>query len=68
MGSPCLFTRQQSLKMGYFYWLRIESLRQIGEMACVTSAWFSRGQTLKVIPLKLFYYQTFFQTWGNEHS
>ena len=22
MGSPCLFTRQQALKMGYFYWLR----------------------------------------------
>ena len=25
-----------------------ESLRQIGETACVTSAWSSRGQTLKV--------------------
>ena len=25
MGSPCLFTRQQSLKMGYFYWLRVKS-------------------------------------------
>ena len=24
-----------------------ESLRQIGEMACVTSAWSARGQTLK---------------------
>ena len=23
---------------------------------------------LKVIPLKLFYYQTFFETWCNEHS
>ena len=22
MGSPCLFTCQQALKMGYFYWLR----------------------------------------------
>ena len=22
----------------------------------------------KVIPLKLFYYQTFFETWCNEHS
>ena len=21
MGSPCSFTRQQALKMGYFYWL-----------------------------------------------
>ena len=20
MGSPCLFTRQRALKMGYFYW------------------------------------------------
>ena len=26
-----------------------ESLREIGEMACVTSAWSSRGQTLKTI-------------------
>ena len=25
MGSPCLFTRQRSLKMGYFYWLRVKS-------------------------------------------
>ena len=25
-----------------------ESFRQIGEMACVTSAWSSRGQTLKI--------------------
>ena len=25
MGSPCLFTRQQALKMGYFYWLRVIS-------------------------------------------
>ena len=24
MGSPCLFTRQQSLKLGYFYWLRVK--------------------------------------------
>ena len=23
---------------------------------------------LKVIPLKLFYYQTFFETWRNYHS
>ena len=25
MGSPCLFTRQQALKTGYFYWLRVKS-------------------------------------------
>ena len=25
-------------------------------------------QRFKVIPLKLFYYQTFFETWRNEHS
>ena len=23
---------------------------------------------IKVIPLKLFYYQTFFETWHNQHS
>ena len=28
MGSPCLFTRQQALKIGYFYWLRPE-VRQV---------------------------------------
>ena len=25
MRSPCLFRRQQALKTGYFYWLRVES-------------------------------------------
>ena len=25
MGSPCLFTRQQALKMGYIYWLRVKN-------------------------------------------
>ena len=24
MGSPCLFTRQQALKLEYFYWLRVK--------------------------------------------
>ena len=25
MGSPCSFTRQQALKMGHFYWLRVKT-------------------------------------------
>ena len=25
MGSPCLFTCQRALKMGYFYWLRVKN-------------------------------------------
>ena len=25
MGSPCLFTRQQALKMWYLYWLRVKT-------------------------------------------
>ena len=29
MGSPCLFTRQQALKTGYFYWLRVKSLNHL---------------------------------------
>ena len=29
MGSPCLFTRQKALKMGYFYWLRVKSLNYL---------------------------------------
>ena len=29
MGSPCLFMRQQALKMGYFYWLRVKSLNHL---------------------------------------
>ena len=29
MGSPCLFSRQQALKMGYFYWLRVKNANYI---------------------------------------
>ena len=29
MGSPCLFTCQQALKMGYFYWFRAKSLNHL---------------------------------------
>ena len=29
MGSPCLFTCQQALKMRYFYWLRVKSLNHL---------------------------------------
>ena len=29
MGSLCLFTRQQALKMGYFYWLHVKSLNHL---------------------------------------
>ena len=29
MGSPCLFTRQQALKMGYFYRLCVKSLNHL---------------------------------------
>jgi len=25
MGSPCLFSRQQGVKIGYFYWLRVKN-------------------------------------------
>ena len=25
MGSPCLFTHQRALKMGYFYWLLVKN-------------------------------------------
>ena len=25
MGSPCLFTRQQALKLGYFHWLGVKN-------------------------------------------
>ena len=25
LGSPCLFTRQRGVKMGYFYWLRVKN-------------------------------------------
>ena len=29
MGSPCSFTRQQALKMGYFYWLCVKNLNHL---------------------------------------
>ena len=42
-GSPNYFGLLNNLMTLNF----CESLREIGEMACVTSAWSSRGQTLK---------------------
>ena len=36
-----------------------ESLRQIGEMACVMSAWSSRGQTLNTIARSLLLHSVF---------
>ena len=29
MVSPCFFTRQRALKMGYFYWLRAKNLNHL---------------------------------------
>ena len=29
MGSPCSFTRQQALKMGYFYWLCVKNTNHL---------------------------------------
>ena len=29
MGPPCLFMHQQALEMGYFYWLRVNSLNHL---------------------------------------
>ena len=29
MGSPCLFTRQRALKIGYFYWLRVKNSNHV---------------------------------------
>ena len=35
LGSPCLFTRQQALKLGYFYWLLVEnSTPLLTELSC----------------------------------
>ena len=33
MGSPCLFTRQWALEMGYFYWLRVKNLNHLTELS-----------------------------------
>ena len=35
---------------------------------CRTAIGFGDNIQFKVIPLKLFYYQTFFETWHNQHS
>ena len=29
MGSPCLFTRQRALKMGYLYWLSVKNTNHL---------------------------------------
>ena len=50
-GSPNYFGLLNNLMTLNF----CESLREIGEMACVTSAWSSRGQTLKIAMLFLVY-------------
>ena len=35
MRSPCLFTRQQAIKLGYFYWLRVKSSNPLlTELSC----------------------------------
>ena len=44
-------------------WMRSEHLRSVGSLQPVERILYK----LKVIPLKLFYYQTFFETWRNEH-
>ena len=37
MGSPCLFMRQQALKMGYFCWLRVKNSNHLHtELVLVT--------------------------------
>ena len=44
MGSPCLFTRQRALKMGYFYWLDVETSNNLhtelslGDFNCKTQS------------------------------
>ena len=50
-------------------WNAILTERHSGKTKQVTNSSVSsfKGK-LKVIPLKLFYYQTFFETWRNEHS
>ena len=54
----------------YFSFLVMVSLGfNIGWVVYLVSNLFGFGfTTLKVIPLKLFYYQTFFETWRDEHS
>ena len=47
-GSPNYF----GLLNNFMTLIICESLREIGEMACVTPAWSSRGQTLKSADLE----------------
>ena len=82
MGSPFLFTRQRALKMGYFYWLRVKTSNHFHiefSLGYLEDAKFyleskasfidiSSIASFKVIPLKLFYYQTFFETLRNKNS
>jgi len=48
MGSPCLFTRQQAFKMGYFYWLRVQNSNHLhAELILVSVTWEMQSFTLK---------------------
>ena len=59
MKSQALHVRLQSLQLPLQR--RFVSLKRQDDVA------FGGQLTFKVIPLKLFYYQTFFETWHNEH-
>ena len=57
MGSVCLFTRQRSVKMGYFYWLRVKnsnhlhtelSLREFSYVLCVHGS-YARAYDAKTV-------------------
>ena len=47
MGSPCLFTRQKALKLGYFYWLHIKIRITFIQKSLLL-------ETLKILKLLLF--------------
>ena len=73
--------RLHSLRTADLYNERSKLCREETDMQSTLSFWvtFTTGYVLsvdslqdigsfKVIPLKLFYYQTFFETWRNKHS
>ena len=71
MGSPCLFTRQQALKMGYFYWLRVKSSNHLhtelnlGYLKCIEFCLESKAAFIDISSIASF--KPFLIVWLREY-
>ena len=72
-GTLWIFKREYSDKLCMETWKVFKRENSSVQTLLICTYWLNgrvgwENICLKVIPLKLFYYQTFFETWRNEHS